>query len=81
MKGLRPAVIGLIGTAVVTVGKTALFPNGISVDTLLSIELLCSLIIFAVSAFLIFKKKTHPIVVILIAAALGIAAGYGQMII
>ena len=81
MKGLRPAVIGLIGTAIVTVGRTALFPKGISVDTLLSIELLCSLIIFAVSAFLIFKKKTHPIVVILIAAALGVAAGYGQMMI
>lgn len=81
MMGLRPAVIGLIGTAIVTVGRTALFPKGVSVDALLSIELLCSLIIFAISAFLIFKKKTHPIVVILIAAALGIAAGYGQMLI
>ncbi len=81
MKGLRPAVIGLIGTAIVTVGRTALFPKGVSVDELLSIELLCSLIIFAISAFLIFKKKTHPIVVILIAAVLGIAAGYGQMLI
>ncbi len=81
MKGLRPAVIGLIGTAVLTVGRTALFPKGISLETLFSIELLCLLIIFAVSAFLIFKKKTHPIVVILIAAALGIVAGYGHMLI
>lgn len=81
MRGLRPAVIGLIGTAVITVGKTALFPNGISVESLQSFEFLCSLVIFAVSALLIFKKKLHPILVILIAAVLGIVAGYGQMMI
>ena len=39
----------------------------------------CSFAIFGVSAFLIFKKKLHPILIIIIAAILGIAAGYGQM--
>ncbi len=81
MKGLRPAVIGLIGTAIMTVGKTALFPKGVSVSNLISYEFICSLVIFAVSAFLVFKKKLHPIAVIIIAAAFGIVAGYGQMII
>ena len=68
MAGLKPAVVGMIGTAVLSVGKTVFFPFEIA-------PALCSLVIFAISLVLVFKKK-HPIVVILLSAALGIACGY-----
>jgi chromate transporter len=71
MSGLRPAVVGLIGSAVISVGKTVFFPAGIFFGTTFFI----SLAIFAVCAVLAFKKK-HPIAVICISAVLGIAAGY-----
>lgn len=71
MSGLRPAVVGLIGSAVISVGETVFFPAGIFFGTTFFI----SLAIFAVCAVLAFKKK-HPIAVICISAVLGIAAGY-----
>lgn len=76
MTGLKPAVIGLIAAAVISIGQTALFANGLVFDY----GFICSLAIFIVSAFLIFKKKMHPIAVIIISAVLGIAAGYCGMI-
>ena len=74
MSGLKPAVIGLIASAVLSVGKTVLFPDGIIKSAFLSKNLYLSLGIFIISAFLIFKKL-HPIFVILISAVLGILAG------
>ena len=74
MSGLKPAVIGLIGSAVLSIGKTAFIPDGIenfSISALVS-----SALIFLVAAFLEFKKKIHPILVILVSALLGIAFGY-----
>ncbi|MBQ3562346.1 MAG: chromate transporter, partial [Clostridia bacterium] len=71
MTGLKPAVIGLIAAAVISIGQTALFANGLVFDY----GFICSLAIFIVSGFLIFKKKMHPIAVIVISAALGIASG------
>ncbi|MDO5477962.1 MAG: chromate transporter [Clostridia bacterium] len=81
MIGLKPAVIGLIASAVLTIGKTVLIPDvttfmGVFSKDILSLELLCSLIIFALGLFLILKKKAHPILVIVISALLGILAGY-----
>ncbi len=76
MSGLKPAVIGLIAAAVISIGQTALFANGLVFDY----RFICSLAIFIVSGLLIFKKKMHPIAVILISAVLGIAAGYGGML-
>ena len=67
MSGLKPAVIGLILSAVLSVGKTVLFPSGFS----LSADFYISLCIFIISAVLIFKKL-HPIYIILISAVLGI---------
>lgn len=64
MSGLKPAVIGMIGTAVLSVGKTVFLPFEIK-------AFLLSLGIFVLSLVLVFKKK-HPIVVILLSAALGI---------
>lgn len=88
MSGLKPAVIGLIGAAVITVGKSVFFPSVSSFDlsalkdTVFSYSFLISLLIFAVSLILVMsKKKISPILVIVISAALGIGAGYiGEMI-
>lgn len=83
MNGLRPAAVGLIGSAVLTTALEALYPEklGSFVETVLSLEFLSGIVIFALSLFLILKKKTHPIVVILISAAIGIAVGYAPMLI
>jgi len=64
MSGLKPAVIGMIGTAVLSIGKTVFVQPG----------LLVSGALFAVMAVLAFKK-VHPIIIICISAAAGILAG------
>ena len=64
MSGLKPAVIGMIGTAVLSIGKTVFVQPG----------LLFSAALFAAMAVLAFKK-VHPIIIICISAAAGIAAG------
>ena len=70
MSGLKPAVVGLIASAAATVGGTALFGKG-EADSWFWFA------VTAVMAFVAFKwKKLHPIVIICICAALGIAAGY-----
>ena len=59
MGGLRPAVIGMIGAAVVSVGQTAFLPEGLAAVT--AYPLVCSLAIFALMAVLT-HKKLHPAV-------------------
>ena len=80
MSGLRPAVIGLIGSAVISVGKTAFFPDGFAWEKLYEYSFICSLFIFAITVFLTFKKKLHPIVIILLSAVFGIITGYAKML-
>ena len=75
MGGLRPAVIGMIGAAVVSVGQTVFLPEGLAAVT--AYPLVCSLAIFALMAVLP-HKKLHPIVIILLSALLGIVTGYLQ---
>ena len=75
MTGLKPAVIGLIGSAILTMGRTVLFPGGITAAVFLTPAFLVTAVIFAVMAVLAFKK-VHPILLICLSAALGIAAGY-----
>ena len=65
MSGLKPAVVGLIGTAVISIGRTVFTSSSIVVMS----------IIFALSLYLALKKKS-PIIIICIAALLGIVAGY-----
>lgn len=74
MSGLKPAVVGMIGTAMMSVGSTVFAPNGWTVAVLAAPQTWVSLGIFAVSAVMAFQK-THPIKVICTAAVLGIAAG------
>ena len=64
MSGLKPAVIGMIGTAVLSIGRTVFVQPG----------MLFSAALFAAMAVLAFKK-VHPIIIICISAAAGIATG------
>jgi len=75
MSGLKPAVAGLIASALLTLGRQVFFPKGISFAVFVSAEFWVSAGIFALVAVLAFKKK-HPILLICVSAALGIAAGY-----
>lgn len=76
MTGLKPAVIGLIGAAVVTMAKTVFFANGITLDVFKTAGFYISFALFAVMTFFVVKKKTHPIIIISISAVVGIIAGY-----
>lgn len=75
MNGLKPAVIGLIGAAVISMGKTVLFNDVISLEAFKEISFYISIAIFAVMTFLSFKK-VHPILIIVLSAILGIVSGY-----
>ncbi|MBQ3937046.1 MAG: chromate transporter [Ruminococcus sp.] len=75
MSGLKPAVVGMIGTAFLSVGRTVFFPDGLQADRFTQASFWVFLGIFAVSAVLVFKK-VHPIKIILLSAAIGIGAGY-----
>lgn len=75
MTGLKPAVIGLIGSAVVSIAATVFFPNGVTTAVFSGLAFYISLVIFAVMAVLAFKK-VHPIIIICASAVLGIIAGY-----
>lgn len=77
MSGLKPAVIGLIGSALVSTGKLVFFPAGLSLAALGSFTFLFSAVVF-VAMLILALKKVSPILLILISAALGIAAGYLQ---
>lgn len=75
MSGLKPAVVGLIAAAVVTTGQTVFFPLGLTAGVFTSPAFLCSVVIFLATLGLSIKKL-HPILIIVISAVLGIAAGY-----
>lgn len=76
MSGLKPAVVGMIGAAFITVARTVFFPSGVSVSLFSSANFWVFLGLFAVTAALAFKK-VHPIKIILLSAVVGIGAGYG----
>jgi chromate transporter len=65
----------MIGSAVVSVGKTVFFASGVTLDALVQPGMYVSLVICALALVLAFKKK-HPILIICLSAVLGIAAGY-----
>lgn len=78
MTGLKPAAIGLIASAVISMAITVFLPNGFSVSLFKDPTLYISAVIFAVCTALVFykRKKIQPVLIICIAAVLGIAAGY-----
>ncbi|MBQ9860667.1 MAG: chromate transporter [Clostridia bacterium] len=75
MTGLKPAVIGLIGSAIVSNGITVFFPVGISLAVFTTVEFISAAAIFLL-ALVLALKKVHPILIIVLSAALGIAVGY-----
>lgn len=75
MSGLKPAVVGLIGSAVLSVAATVLIPNGLSLSIFQDLSLYISLGIFLLAVVLAFKK-VHPILIICLSAVLGIGFGY-----
>ena len=75
MAGLKPAVVGLIGSAAITIAATVFIPTGFSLAVFASPAFYVSLAIFVLCTILVFKK-VHPILIICMAAALGIATGY-----
>lgn len=75
MSGLKPAVIGLIGAAVINLGKTALFHTGFNLAAFSGPEIYISIAVAVIMTFLAFKKK-HPILLICLSAIIGIIAGY-----
>lgn len=76
MTGLKPAVIGLIASAVLGIAETVFFPDGLDFLNISIKEILCSTVIFALMFYLIMKKKKHPILIIALSALLGILSGY-----
>lgn len=75
MTGLKPAVVGLIATAAVSVAGTVFLPQGDLFGTAATASFWVTAGIFVVSLVLAFRKR-HPILIIGICAAAGIAAGY-----
>ena len=75
MTGLRPAVIGLIGSALISMILTVFLPNGFDLGGIVIPDLLVSLAITVVMTILVFKK-VHPIIIIVLSAVIGIASGY-----
>jgi len=75
MSGLKPAVVGLIGGAVVSVGATVFFPDGWTWAAFSELSFYLSAAIFAVMLVLSFKK-VHPIAIVCMSAVIGIICGY-----
>lgn len=75
MTGLKPAVVGLIGGAIISVIVTVFFPDGWTPSVFTDISFYISLGTFIAMVILAFKK-VHPIIIICISAAIGIITGY-----
>jgi len=75
MSGLKPAVVGMIASALLSVGQTVFFPNGMSAGVFGNAEFLGSAAIFVLMAVLAFRK-THPILIVCLSAVLGVVLGY-----
>lgn len=74
MSGLKPAVIGLIGSAVINIASSVFVPNGFA-EFSFGLTFILSLAIYLIMQVLILKK-VHPIIIICLSAVLGIAVGY-----
>ena len=75
MGGLKPAVVGLIAAALLTLLKAVFLPDGFSTALFTDPSFYVSLLIFAAGVLLSFRK-VPPVAVILISAAAGIVSGF-----
>lgn len=76
MFGLKSTVVGLIAATVLSVAHEVFFPDGLSLNVFTTPAFYVSLVIFALSLFLLIFKKINPIIIIGISAVLGIISGY-----
>jgi len=76
MTGLKSAVVGLIGAALLSMAITVFIPE--EAEKISIYYLLGSFGIYALTTFLSFKKKLHPILIIAISAAIGMAICYAR---
>ncbi len=77
MTGLRPASVGLIAAATVSIGVEVFFGGSFSFSAMLSYEFITAFLLFGgMLALCLFRKKTSPIIVIGISAVLGIGICY-----
>jgi len=76
MTGLKPAVVGLIGAAILSVVGEVLFPAGVTLSVFTTPTFYVSIGIFALTCTLSFWKKVHPIILIILSAVIGIGWGY-----
>ena len=74
MNGLKPAVVGLIAAALLSLSQTVFFPTGLTTELFTTAQFYVSLGIFAVAVIFAFKK-IHPILIILLSAVIGVAVG------
>ena len=75
MSGLKPAAVGLIGAAVINIGKTVFepfFATAINFSDPMLWVSVGTVIVMSVLAF----KKVHPIIIICLSAVVGIVAGF-----
>ena len=75
MYGLKPAVVGMIASALLSVAGTVFFPAGVSAAVFTTPLFYVSLAITALMIVLS-VRKVHPILIIALSALLGIVAGY-----
>lgn len=75
MSGLKPAVVGMIGAAIISLGNTVFFSEGFSLSAFIKPAFLVSLVLFVLMLIPTFKK-VHPVLIICISAVTGIAAGF-----
>ena len=78
MTGLRPAVIGLIASAVISLSANVFIPNGFEAITF-NLPFFTNIFIFGLTLFFAFKKCSQ-ILLILLSASLGIVSGHINLI-
>ncbi len=76
MFGLRSTVVGLIAATVISIGKEVFFADALSLGVLSTSAFWFSAVVFVAMLFLLFYKKSSPILIVALSAVLGIGAGY-----
>ena len=76
MTGLKPAVVGLIANAIITIARTVFFAPGVIWWTVFTQPVTYVYLALFGVMLLLALKKVHPILIICISAVVGIAVGY-----
>ena len=75
MSGLKPAVVGLIAAAILSIAGSVFIPNGLD-SSVLSSPMFYMSALLTVSMTALALKKIHPIAIIAISAATGVITGF-----